>query len=207
MCMADWQALDQQNNKGHPGFMKTVPQWLQAKKLMRQLFAKVASNKPKSSDVKVGPWQGVVPVQDQEGPGRVTMEGITMVAWNVKGTFSQIGGMHNRDARIASIVQSLKNVGAVMAVISDGQLGPWTGYHSYGEKSDKPNTVNIRIHKYFTGHITEITEINHNRIMWFEIPDMADAQGQQATMVLVCGVYGLHPKYPVAQRQKLWEDI
>ena len=43
--------------------------------------------------------------------------------------------------------------------------------------------------------------------MWFEIPDMDDGQQQPATGVLICAVYVLHPKYPVEERQRLWEYI
>ena len=137
MCMADWQALNQQNSKHCPRFMNTVPQWVQARHLMRQQFAKVASRLPQRSELDVGPWQGGIPAQEQDEPNHIAMEGITLVAWNVKGAFSEKGGMHNRDARIIRVVQSLIEVGAVMAIISDSQLGlndswrGWTKYHIY----------------------------------------------------------------------------
>ena len=68
--------------------MNMVPHWTQANALMRQLFAMVASNKPGGSEVQVGPWQGAVPTGDLEPPQEVTMQGATLVAWNVKGAFN-----------------------------------------------------------------------------------------------------------------------
>ena len=58
MCMADWQALNEQNRGDYPNFMNKVPQWVTARSLMRKQFAKVASRLPRTSQLSVGPWQG-----------------------------------------------------------------------------------------------------------------------------------------------------
>ena len=104
------------------------------------------------------------------------MEGATLVAWNVRGAFSQLGGTEAGESRIRIITNSLESVGAILAVISDGQLGPndtwpkWTGYQIHGERSNKPNTVNVLVHDHFSGHIAEIPGVNSKRMIWSELP-------------------------------------
>ena len=154
-----------------------------------------------------GAWEGGLPSNELSAAGESTnFLKAKLCAMNVRGAFRLESAFQERDFRILQIINELHTVGALLAIVSDPQLGPgapwpdWTGYVFVGARSAGPDSVGLLILQDAELNILLIEGVGDDRACWVEL---RLCSGGPCTLVL--GVYGYHAGYGAALRREFWQ--